>query len=387
MTAVAVAAAASLAIAFSLGGAFVWFYNRVLSKMQESTLKKVFALCVLPLGCVLGLAGGCLLAWGGSAPLRFASGGLAVAGGVVAARQVAARMVRRRAESASRFQAVAVPGPVVDASTLSPVRRGILRVLAPVNGVGRLRIHHRVVESPRVPVAFDGYRIVHLTDIHLHKTLHQSWYDAVASTTAELQPDVVLFGGDFVSKPRHLPRVTGWASRLRAPDGVFAVRGNHDFWKSPRFIARCCRRAGLCLLANDEAIVERAGQAISIVGLETPYAPLDDGDHRRLAARPGMFRLALVHTPDAFPDAAMLGADVMLAGHTHGGQVQLPLIGATLTGCGVGPFHATGVSRWGRALAIVSNGQGAFFPLRVGAPPEIVLLELKTGGAASGPAR
>ncbi len=359
---------------------FVWLYNRTLAHLHESLTKKFLALCGLPLGVLAGVYHG--LAVGG---LPVPGGppwvwrGLALVGAGAMVAYVPLGLIKAGWMRGSRFRAAKPCPGALNWAGLPWWGRPVLRALEPVNGVTRLRIHRREIEVPGLPEEFDGYRIVHLTDYHIHSTLGNEWYDHVAAEARGLKPDAILFGGDFISKPKHTPRIPRVMGTLRAPDGVFFVRGNHDFWKGPHRIARLAGQAGMKLLSNEGAVVRRGGASIAILGFETPYVAMTGAERDAMEALPRC-RVGLVHMPEAFADAANLGCAVALAGHTHGGQVRLPLFGTTISSTAMGPLYASGVGRMGGTTTITSNGQGAFFPVRIMCPPEIVLVLLRTSG-------
>jgi len=367
-----------LAVAFlcavALNAAFVWFYNRALSRMHESDLKKFVALCGLPLGTIAGA----LLAW--RAPLSPVVLALAGMGAGITLWYALVAMEHRRMARGARVERLRPAGDAVNWRKLSAWARPIMRAPAPLNDVSTLRVITREVAVRGLPPAFDGYRIVHLTDIHIHKTLRDEWFRAVLDEAQAREPDVLLFGGDFISKWPFVPRVEEFFAGITAPDGVWFVRGNHDFWKSPQRLARLARRCGMRLLSNEGATISRDGRCISLVGLESPYVAVSQPERDALGRLPHP-RVALVHNPEAFAEASALGCVLALAGHTHGGQVRLPLFGTTLSGTSAGPRLASGAARVGRMLAITSTGQGAFFPFRFLCPPELHVIVLRRVGS------
>lgn len=366
-----------LMVAVAGAAAFVWIYNRTLAHLHESVLKKVLAIAGLPLAVLPGAAVAALLASGRALPGDAGAWRLAAAAGAgVTIAYAAAFAVKAWRERSTRFLPARAARSELQRHTLPWWGRPVVALLGPVNAVERLRVRAHSVRIPDLAPELDGYRIAHLTDWHIHKTLGDGWYEHVAAETRALKPDVVLFGGDFISKAPHIPRIARAARMLRARDGVWFVRGNHDFWKGPQRIARLARSGGMRLLSNEGTVVRRGEAALSIIGLETPYVALAGSERDALERLPHP-RIALVHTPEAFADAAELGCAAALAGHTHGGQVRLPLFGTTLSSTATGPLLANGAGRIGRMLTVTSNGIGAFFPIRILCPPEIVLLVLR----------
>jgi predicted MPP superfamily phosphohydrolase len=371
---------AGFLVAVALCGAFVRFYNRVLARMHESTLKKVVALSLLPAGVMLGGIAAWRLGAGGNGE-RVAWLALAIAGLPVTAAAARDWLCERRLLRGSLLHPLGRFRDGIPWSDFALWQKLILLPLVPFNRVCDLRVHHRVVEVPGLGSAFDGYRIVHLTDLHFHRTLSAAWYRHVVAQAVKLRPDLLLYGGDFLSKIAWVDRIPEFLQGLEAPDGVLYVRGNHDFWKSPQRIRRHARRAGMRLLSNRGAVIRRGRDTLAIVGIESPYIPLTATDRALLRRLPGP-KVGLVHDPVAFGEALSAGCTVALAGHTHGGQVRLPLFGTTISGSACRRGLAHGVGRLGRMLTITSNGQGAFFPVRFGAPPEIILVELRATSRA-----
>ncbi|MEQ8822000.1 MAG: metallophosphoesterase [Sumerlaeia bacterium] len=368
----------------ALCGAFVWFYNRALCRMHESLIKKVMALVLLPGGCLLGLWVGWILTrdqattaadpcdcpWLGYLPTWGAF--ICLAYGITG-------FQKWRLARPSTLERLPPFEPGINWAAMTGWRGVLLRILAPINGVTRLRIHRRELWIEDLPAAFDGYKIVHVTDFHIHKTLTFDWFDYVVDRANGEAPDLMLYGGDFISKPPHIPDIPRVMSRLSAPDGVWFVRGNHDFWRSPHRITRLARESGMRLLDNRAVTIARGAQAIALIGIEDPYVRLRPEDLRELSRGLPPVRIGMVHAPDAFVQAEALGCQVAIAGHTHGGQIRLPFFGTTISSTAAGSLVASGPGRVGDMLTITSNGAGAFMPLRVLCPPEMVVLTLRRG--------
>jgi predicted MPP superfamily phosphohydrolase len=367
-----------LLVAVATTGGAVWFHNRYLAPFVEFPPKKFAALLSLPSGLPMGL-----LAWWRLSTLPALSiewllwSLTAAAGAIILMRLLLATQEQWTLSKGSHFSHVKGMPHALNLLTFPVWQRGLLLLISPFNQAGALRVHAREVSLPGLSMAFDGYRIVHVTDPHVHPTLRAEWFQRAMEVAMELKPDLVLHGGDFVTDPANLARAAETLRALaNAPDGVLTVRGNHDMWKAPCRAARTAREAGMRLLSNEAVTIRRRGASLSIIGLEVPYVGMGPKSEKELEQAPRP-RIALVHTPDAFATAERLGCSLALAGHTHGGQVRIPLLGATVTSSGAGPRRATGLSRMGSLQCFTSNGLGSFFPLRVLCPPEIGLIILR----------
>jgi predicted MPP superfamily phosphohydrolase len=229
-----------------------------------------------------------------------------------------------------------------------------------------LRIAHHEL-AVRVPRAI---LVAHLSDLHTKGLgrLERALLDAIDAA----HPDVIVVTGDVVDDG-DLERARPVFERLHAPRGTWVVSGNWEIWRptSPeegRFYAS----VGARWLRNEAA---RLDEGVWIVGLDDPYAGFPDA-RRALAEVPsGVFRLAIFHAPIAF-DALAPSIDVAFAGHTHGGQVRLPWIGALVRPPGSGAYDEGWYAR-GDARMHVSRGLGtSLLPVRFYCRPELALIRL-----------
>lgn len=358
-----------------VGAVLVWFYNRWLAGLRESWIKKGLSLATLPLAALAGL--GHALAVYTEVPTLLLP---VVAGGVVLLFRAIGWGRSRRLNRATERRRLTERGHGINWQYYSPPVRLALRCLKPVNQVDELELARREIPIRGLHPDMDGLRLLFLTDFHVHPTLAESWFRTINRHTLERRPDVILIGGDFVSRHWHLPL----ARRLLAPlwkhPNVYAVRGNHDFWTRPSYMARELTRRGATLLTNRHVIHAKGNGRVALVGLEAPYIPLTPRERRRLEAKlpdPSIPRIALVHTPEVYPVARRLGCQLALAGHTHGGQIRLPFFGTTVASVAMVEQHVHGVGKMGAMTTWTSNGLGAFYPLRVGCPPQLVEVILR----------
>ncbi|MCE1229367.1 MAG: metallophosphoesterase [Firmicutes bacterium] len=268
-----------------------------------------------------------------------------------------------------------------------------LGAMAMASGVG-YREAHAAPEITRkeltfhdLPPGFDGLKIAHLTDLHGGPMVDRATLRRWRALCERETPDLVLFTGDFVDSLPHEIRPFEEAFQgFSAPMGCFAVLGNHDYFSDPRPIWRTLETMGIPCLENRHAVIQRQGDAIALFGLQDPIAP--HGLLRRAVFGPGsrpqdvapllpkgLWRLALVHRPSQWADARSIGARLTLAGHTHGGQINL--VPGLSSARMLGPY-TEGLYRHGPDALYVSRGLGVVgLPVRLGAPPELPILTLR----------
>jgi hypothetical protein len=242
------------------------------------------------------------------------------------------------------------------------------RWLAP----GRLAVREEVARVPGLHPALEGLTIVQLSDLHAGPFLGAGDLAHAVERANALEPDVIALTGDFVTHAwTDVLSVAPDLARLTAREGVFGVFGNHDY--HGRYEARIeAALPGVRFLRNAAARIERAGAALALVGLED----LEEGravdiERARADVRAGDVEVVLCHNPLGARALARPGCAAILAGHTHGAQVDLPGLRR------LGPCHPGARLLLGGTLVVVSRGLGALgLPVRVRAPAEIVRLTL-----------
>ena len=230
---------------------------------------------------------------------------------------------------------------------------------------------------PDLPAAFDGYRILHLSDTHLDFLPELA--DIAARMLSGLAVDAVAVTGDVHGDRRaplahSIEPLDRILARVSVRDRRFAVLGNHD----PTEMAGALERAGFTVLLNESIPLERGGQRIVVTGLDDVHYFYTPAATRALVEAPPGFRIALVHSAEVADHAAAAGYALYLCGHTHGGQICLPNGRAILTLLRRCHFGAVGEWRFGRMIGYTSRGLGTSgVPLRYNCRGEMSVITLR----------
>lgn len=233
-----------------------------------------------------------------------------------------------------------------------------------------------VIQSDQIPPAFDGKKIIFLTDIHCSPFFSGSRVGSLVDQVNAMNPDIVVLGGDYVTDDtNYLEPCFSQLSRLKAPLGVYGVLGNNDPYDET---IRAMQNAGITYIGNRGLWIEENGQKIRLGGVgdldtDIPYQGPTIGPVIR-----DDFVILVSHKPDYFPLANRNLVDLMLAGHTHGGQITFFGLWAPFPGSRYGQEYVTGVKKSGNSTMIVSNGIGTVkVPIRFFARPQIIVVKLE----------
>ncbi len=198
----------------------------------------------------------------------------------------------------------------------------------PGNQILDLDLSQWALELPRLPAALDRLSLVHLADLHFTGRIGKSYFLEVVRLANELQPDLACVTGDLIDNPDCADWLAEILGRLEARFGVYFVLGNHDLEFGAATIRRLLTAAGLIDLGSRWIEVAVRGQRVVLAGNELPWFPPAPDLSRAPPPPPdGPLRIALAHSPDQIAWARSAGVDLLLAGHTHGGQIRLPLLG------------------------------------------------------------
>ncbi len=245
-----------------------------------------------------------------------------------------------------------------------------------VVAMGRPRVHRVAVPLRRLDPKLDGFRIALVSDLHLGPILRRGFTERVVETVNAQRPDLIAVVGDLVDgSVVELGREAEPLRRLQAPHGSYFVTGNHEYYVGVEAWVDEVRSYGLTVLRNQRVEVEGAG-AFDLAGVNDPTGRSYDGGPNldmALAGRdPDRAVVLLAHQPVQVGDAAKRGVDLQLSGHTHGGQLwpfdyavrlEQPVVSGLAKVDGTWLYVTNGVGSWGP-------------PVRVGAPPEVTIVEL-----------
>lgn len=239
---------------------------------------------------------------------------------------------------------------------------------------GRLAWRVEEYRAPDLPRGLHGFRIAQLSDLHGGAFLSPGDLGHAIELVRREGPDLVVLTGDYLThEPEEALALAPALAGLQARFGVFAVLGNHDYrFRREGEIVRAFGSVGIRFLRDASVRFDVAGGGLALVGLED----LEEGRRVDLArarakVRPGDFEVHLCHNPLGAPVLARAGARIVLSGHTHGTQIDLPLLRR------LGPVHPGARVELGRCTLFTCRGLGVVgAPIRVGAPAEVLLLRL-----------
>ncbi len=254
----------------------------------------------------------------------------------------------------------------------------------PQNQVFELCVQEKVLRLPRLDPALDGISITHLSDLHFTGRVTRGFFDLVVDEANQLDSDLIAISGDIIDHPQCFDWLSGVLGRLRSRHGVFFVLGNHDLRIRDELRLRNeLVRHGLIDLGGRYEFVEIRERSLLLAGNELPWfapaANLGEAPSKHVRGTP--FRIAISHSPDQFPWARAYDIDLMLAGHTHGGQIRFPLIGPVFSPSRYGVRYSAGAFFRSPTLMHVSRGLSGTRPLRFNCPPELTRLVLRSDTA------
>lgn len=248
--------------------------------------------------------------------------------------------------------------------------------MIPGNQATKLVLEHHQLQFEQLPPSLDGLKIAHLSDFHFTGQLRVEYFQELMKLVNDQEPDLIFITGDLVDEVHCLDWIDSVFGKLNSRHGIFYVRGNHDLRiKDTLDMKQRLQHAGLQHAGGTWKTLEINGVPIAIAGNEIPWfsgaedLPIDPPSSVD-------FKILLSHSPDQMEWAEPYGFDWMLAGHTHGGQIQFPIIGPIVAPSKFGVKYASGSFDLGSMMLHVSRGISGDEAIRINCPPEISIFTL-----------
>ena len=252
------------------------------------------------------------------------------------------------------------------------------------------------VKVKNLPASLRGLKIGLLTDLHASFIVSHELMESAARLIMSENPDTIVLAGDYVSgstkflsgsigkfRNEYLMRCSKALSQLRAPLGVYGVLGNHDFWSGQESIKAICgtlsEQLGVVWLRNRNVELRKGGASFYLLGVDDYWEPSCSLDSACKGLDSDSIRILLSHNPDINDDIAGLKEriDLVLSGHTHGGQVVIPFLGQPVMPSKFGQKYRIGLVRDGERQTYISRGVGCLLaPIRLNCPPEATVFTL-----------
>ena len=247
----------------------------------------------------------------------------------------------------------------------------------------RLIVHQETIQIDNWPKELTGLRIAVIADIHTGGPfINGQKLQQIVALTNQQTPDLIILLGDYMSpnswhSHRVEPEVTAAALKdLKAPSGVYSILGNHDWWYSGEKVRRAFEQNGIHVLEDEVAEVKWRDKSFWLVGLADLWTRPQHINETIAKVPPGSTVIALTHNPDIFPRLPQ-NVPLLLAAHTHGGQVNIPLIGTPIVPSDFGQKYTAGhVFENGHHLFVTTGIGTSIFPIRFRVTPEIVILTI-----------
>lgn len=244
-----------------------------------------------------------------------------------------------------------------------------------INEANSLTVENIRISLKRLPKNLDNFRVVHLSDIHHSPFTNLEHISRAVSIANDLQPDIFVLTGDYVShEPEYIAPMAETLGKLEAEFGTFACLGNHDHWTDAEAVTNCLRAENITVLINEGFRFSAKGAAFWLAGVDDYMVGKTDLPSALRGSFPDEMKMLLAHNPVIVRRAARAGVDLMLSGHTHGGQVKIRDEEKRIL-----PRRKlkNGLYRRKDTQIYVTRGIGTVvLPVRYQCPPEISLLEL-----------
>ncbi len=247
------------------------------------------------------------------------------------------------------------------------------------------------MDFPALAPGWDGLRLIQISDLHISEVVSTEFLRSAMKQCTALAPDVIVITGDFITRCdlRFLPELRQLMSCLRAPLGVFAVLGNHDFGlydplrklgvPARNLLEQPLAEYGVTVLRNNRVLVESPGRAggLQLVGLDDWWSGLADPEAAFANVDPAQPCILLTHNPDTVALVRARPWHWLLCGHTHGGQIRIPLLGAPVLPIEDRRFDQGLFKLNAQQRVYVNRGVGHLLPVRFNCRPEITVFTLR----------
>ena len=232
---------------------------------------------------------------------------------------------------------------------------------------------------PQLPERFEGFRITQLTDIHHSRILGIDQVLRVVSLALATRPDMFVLTGDYTTAYRkYIEPCAEALSSLTAPEGVWAVLGNHDHYTDPELTARALQGRHINVMSNVNTTISRGPDKLQLAGIDDWTWGATNWQRAFAGLESKLPTVLLSHQPSVLDLERSHQVSLIISGHTHGGQIDLPLIGAPARFATKDLRYAQGLFRQGNTQLYVSSGTGVIgLPIRLGVRPEIAVLRLR----------
>jgi hypothetical protein len=245
-----------------------------------------------------------------------------------------------------------------------------------------VRVREIEIALDDLPKAFDGYRVAHLSDLHIGSHCPRSRAEGWVARVNRLDVDLAVLTGDYVSSGvafhEDIARVL---VAIRAKDGTVAVMGNHDYFGDGEPLIGLLRKGGVRVLRNERMSLERNGERVTLAGVDDTWTRRANISKTLDGHHPGEPLVVLAHDPKLFPELARRGAALVLSGHTHWGQVAVPFLSTRYNFSRLSYRYHSGIYREGGSTLYIHPGLGTTGPpIRLGVAPEITVLRLRAAG-------
>jgi uncharacterized protein len=242
-----------------------------------------------------------------------------------------------------------------------------------------IKLKSITIYNTDIPDSFNGKKIIFITDIHHGPFLSIERVVKLVKQINELQPDIILMGGDYVHRdPKYIKPVFDELRKLESKYGIYAVLGNHDHWENAELTRKMMVRNGINICDNRSYWAKIGNDSIKIGGVGDLWEDVQLVDKTISDLKKSDFCILLSHNPDYLENLHTDLIDLTLSGHTHGGQMTLFGLWAPILPSKYGQKYRNGLKNFGEMKSYISSGIGTITPpLRFFCRPEIVLINLK----------